>query len=90
MSNIERVRSARSITGRIAAGLVAALAIFPLAGAAIAEADVEATGGSGTTVDTDGTQGDLKPAVQGTQDSDGFQDAYANDSEKAVPQYTAR
>ncbi len=90
MSNIESVRAARSFRVRFAAGVVAALAMFPLAGAAIAAADVEATGGSGTKVDTDGTQGDLKPAIQGVQDSDGDQDAYAIGSVIAVPQFKAK
>lgn len=38
------------------------------------------------TVDTDGTQGSFAPAVQGTQDSDGDQDAFATGSSEAVPQ----
>lgn len=74
---------------RLAAGLVAAFAFLPSATAAVAAADVNASGGAGTKVDTDGTQGDLKPAVQGAQDSDGDQDAYATGSAIAIPQYKA-
>lgn len=75
---------------RFAAGLLAAFAVLQVASAAIAVADVTATGGSGTKVDTDGTQGDLKPAVQGVQDSDGDQDAYATGSAVAIPQYKGK
>jgi len=87
MKTNTRSGSALGFRIRFAAGVVAALAVLPVAGAAIAAADVQATGGSGTKVDTDGTQGDLKPAVQGTQDSDGIQDACMYGSEKASPQY---
>ena len=75
----------------LAAGSAAVLAVLGVGGIAVAAADsgVQASGGAGTTVDKDGTQGDLKPAVQGTQDSDGDQDAYANGSVIASPQFKA-
>lgn len=37
-------------------------------------------------VDSDGTQGSFTNAIQGTQDSDGDQDAFATGSAEAVPQ----
>jgi hypothetical protein len=52
------------------------------------EMNINATGGDGTAVDKDGTQGSFNAAVQGTQRS-GDQDAYANDSWEALPQYKA-
>ena len=50
---------------------------------------VHATGGDGTAVDLDGTQGDFTDAVQGTTDSDGDQDAFLTTSEEAAPQLKA-
>ena len=38
------------------------------------------------TIDKDGTQGSFAPAVQGTQDSDGDEDAHSSGSFEAVPQ----
>jgi len=58
--------------------------------AAAVNDNVTATGGDGTTVDRDGTQGDLIPAVQGTTDSDGDQDAFLTGSEVAAPQITGK
>lgn len=37
-------------------------------------------------IDSDGTQGSFAVAVQGTQDTDGDQDAFATGSAEAVPQ----
>lgn len=74
------------------AGLMAALlttAAVALSPVAAASGAVTASGGHGTTVDRDGTQGDLAPAVQGTQDDDGDQDAYLHASEEATPQIKA-
>lgn len=76
-----------NITMWIAAGATATCAVLGVAGAGVAAADVQASGGANTTVDKDGTQGDLKPAVQGKQDDDGDQDAYSTRSSQAVPQY---
>lgn len=92
MSKCQRVGTALNAKLVLAAGAAAIAATFGLATVAVAEAgvamaDVQATGGSGTKVDTDGTQGDLKPAVQGKKDDDGDQDAYAIGSEIATPQY---
>lgn len=50
--------------------------------------NINAKGGDGTAVDEDGTQGNFNNAIQGTQRS-GDQDAYANDSWEALPQYKA-
>ena len=61
-----------------------AMGLSPVAAAA--NDNVTATGGSGTAVDHDDTQGDLNPAVQGTMDSDGDQDAFLLNSEEAAPQ----
>ena len=61
-----------------------AIEVSPVA-AAVSD-NVTATGGDGTSVDRDGTQGDLNPAVQGATDSDGDQDAYLINSEAAAPQ----
>lgn len=74
----------------IAATAALLFAALGIGGSAVAVADVQASGGSGTVVDTDGTQGDLAAAVQGTQDSDGDQDAFITGSERAVPQFTAK
>lgn len=69
------------------------LGVSPLAAASGAQ--ITATGGDGTSVDSDGTQGSftnsvegkLTNSVEGTQDSDGDQDAHdMTKSEEAVPQ----
>lgn len=73
----------------ISATAVVLFAALGIGGSAVAMADVQASGGAGTVVDTDGTQGDMVPAVQGKQDSDGDQDAFITGSERAVPQFTA-
>lgn len=73
------------------AGLLVAsgLALSPIA-AASPSSTVDATGGSGTQVDSDGTQGEFVPAVQGTTDDDGDQDAYTLKlAEVATPQFKA-
>jgi len=76
----------------------AAIALACMGGAAIATSavaaaatndNVHATGGDGTTVDTDGTQGDFTSSVQGTVDDDGDQDAFMVTAEEATPQYSA-
>ncbi len=76
----------------IGAGLMAALlttAAIALSPVAAASGVVTASGGDGTSVDRDGTQGDLAPAVQGIADDDGDQDAYLRASEQALPQFKA-
>lgn len=65
----------------------AALAALGLGGSAIASADPETSGGSGGYVDSDGTQGDMEPAGQGTTDDDGYQGAYSKGSTYVWPQY---
>lgn len=69
-------------------GLAVAL-VLGAGAAGVAAADVTATGGDGTVVDADGTQGKLAPAVQGNQDDDGDQDAFLTGSAKATPQFKA-
>lgn len=64
-----------------------ALGTSPIAGAT--NTNVQASGGAGTAVDHDGTQGDFTNAVQGKADDDGYQDAYMTTAEEATPQYTA-
>lgn len=73
---------------------VAALAVA-LSGAAIessapahADMNINASGGDNTKVDKDGTQGDFSTGSQGISRS-GDQDAYANDSWAAAPQFKA-
>lgn len=64
-----------------------ALMDSPLASASPKSMNINATGGDGTTVDRDGTQGSFTDAVQGTIDSDGDQDAFdVIKSEEASPQ----
>lgn len=75
-----------STFGRFVA-ISAALAAIGLGGAAIGSADPSSTGGSGGYIDTDGTQGEMKPAGQGVADDDGFQGAYSKGSTYVWPQY---
>ena len=75
-------------TAALAFALMGGLSIgaIPIA-AATPNMNIDATGGAGTTIDHDGTQGDFVSAVQGTVDVDGYQDAFnAAKSEKAAPQ----
>ena len=67
--------------------LSAAVAALGLGGSAIASADPTSSGGAGGYVDTDGTQGELKPAGQGVVDDDGYQGAYSKGSTYVWPQY---
>lgn len=77
------------------AALSVAVSLTLLAGVgAIPEAaaqapSVNATGGDGTAVDRDGTQGNYTDSVQGVEDTDGDQDAFITNSEEARPQYAA-
>lgn len=76
----------------VVAAVLTAFTVLGVGGAAIASAgdmNINATGGSGTAVDKDGTQGDMKPAVQGTQDADNDQDAWLHGSPDFAPQYKA-
>jgi len=50
--------------------------------------NLNATGGDGTAVDKDGTQGDYTAAVQGSQRK-GSQEAFDTASVEAVPQFKA-
>ena len=94
MWNTERWNTKRRIVAiaiPVAALAVAlSMAAIPVSAPAHATSDmnINATGGEGTAIDKDGTQGDYKAAVQGTQRS-GSQDAYENDSEEALPQIKA-
>lgn len=65
------------------------MAIGASAVAAASGGNVEATGGDGTTVDRDGTQGSFGDSVQGAADSDGDQDAFLIQSEDAAPKVKA-
>lgn len=82
-----------TLKGLFAAGILTVFAVVGVGGASIASAsggmDINATGGSGTAVDTDGTQGEMKPAVQGTPDDDNDQDAWLHGSPDYTPQYRA-
>ena len=64
-----------------------ALAASPIA-AASPNMNIDASGGDGTAVDHDGTQGSFGNAVQGTVDADGDQDvdSLLSQSQEAVPQ----
>lgn len=76
----------------VVVGMLTGFAVLGVGGAASASAtgmNINATGGAGTVVDTDGTQGDLKPAVQGTPDDDNDQDAWLHGSPDFTPQYKA-
>lgn len=68
-----------------------ALGTSPLAAAAHPKPmHISATGGDKTAVDADGTQGDFTDSVQGKEDSDGDQDAFAvTNSAEATPQEKA-
>lgn len=84
----------------VGAGLAATVIGLALGGAPTAAAikggDTSATPGTpgdmnisvsqGEKVDSDGTQGSFTNAVEGTQDSDGDQDAFDTQSWEAVPQ----
>lgn len=76
----------------IVAGIVTGFSVLGVGGAAVASAgdmNVSVSGGSGSAVDKDGTQGDMKPAVQGTEDSDNDQDAWMHPSQVFTPQFRA-
>ena len=75
------------VTAVFGLAAVAGVVLSPVAAAS--GGTVDATGGANTSVDSDGTQGSLVPAVQGTTDSDGDQDAFLTGSEEAVPQTKA-
>lgn len=78
-----------NIKSFLAAGILTGFAVLGSSAIASADMNINATGGSGTAVDSDGTQGSFKPAVQGTQDSDNEQDAVLRPSQEFVPQYKA-
>lgn len=69
--------------------LLAGVSASPMAAAKGSNPVIHATGGAGSAVDRDGTQGTFTDSVQGTADSDGDQDAYLNGSEEAAPQFKA-
>lgn len=77
----------------VAAAVVTGFTVLGVGGVAVASAssmNINATGGAGTAVDSDGTQGDIKPAVQGTTDDDNDQDAWLHGSQDFTPQYRAK
>ncbi|MCB1263702.1 MAG: hypothetical protein KDB56_03760 [Mycobacterium sp.] len=80
------MRSKRAV---VTAAVAAVLAMAACPVAAAAGMQITATGGSGTAVDRDGTQGEVMPAVQGTTDADGDQDAHLIMSQMALPQFKA-
>lgn len=72
---------------------VLGISVAGISGAAISSAgdmNINATGGAGTAVDKDGTQGNIKAAVQGTQDDDNDQDAWLHPSTDVTPQFKAK
>lgn len=81
------MRKNKAMFAVLAVLLSAGVAASPVAAAS--GMDIDAGGGGGTHIDRDGTQGDLAPAVQGTTDDDGYQNAYLKASEQAAPQFTA-
>lgn len=86
MFTINRTLVASAAVALICLGGVA-VGTSPIAGAA--NTNVQATGGDGTKIDHDGTQGDFTNSVQGKADDDGDQDAFMTTAEEARPQYTA-
>lgn len=83
-----RRRAAAAMAGAALAATLGVSGVFFSGPAHAGDMDLNATGGDGTTIDKDGTQGDFKPAVQGSRRT-GDQDAYANDSWEALPQIKA-
>ena len=84
---LTRLFAAAAVTGFAVLGVGVGMG-----GTAIAAAsgmNINATGGDGTAIDKDGTQGDMKPAVQGTPDDDNDQDAWLHGSQEATPQFRA-
>ena len=67
-----------------------ALAASPVASAGTPGTNIDASGGSGTAVDHDGTMGSFTNSVQGAVDDDGDQDAMLLQSEMAAPQDKAK
>lgn len=73
----------------VALALMGGAVVGTSAIAAAGGAAVTATGGDGTAVDADGTQGDFTNSVQGKADDDGDQDAFMTTAEEAKPQISA-
>ncbi len=88
MKTTKRHRAAAAIAGAVLTATLGVSGVMSSGPAHAGDMDLNATGGDGTTIDKDGTQGDFKPAVQGSQRS-GDQDAYANHSWEALPQIKA-
>ena len=65
-----------------------ALGAAPIASAAGPKPmQIDASGGDNTSIDHDGTQGSFTDSVQGSEDTDGDQDAFdLKKSEEAAPQ----
>jgi len=90
MSNIRRIAASIVLAAAIPTGM--STATTPLAAAATHVSTIPkpmriaASGGDGTTVDHDGTQGSFTAAVQGKIDDDDDQDAFRTKSEEAKPQ----
>ncbi len=78
------------VAGVLAGFAVLGVGVGASATAAASDMNINATGGSGTAVDKDGTQGDIKPAVQGAPDDDNDQDAWLHGSPDFTPQYKAK
>lgn len=73
----------------VTVGLALLAGVGAIPQAAAQAPSVSATGGDGTAVDRDGTQGKYTDSVQGVEDADGDQDAFITNSEEAKPQFTA-
>jgi hypothetical protein len=86
MRKNKRTTVASAIVGLV---FMAGLGIGASPVASAKSMSVNATGGDGTAVDQDGTQGSFTDSVQGKADDDGDQDAFLTQSEEATPQYKA-
>lgn len=93
MVSIRRIAASTAIGAALLTGV--SMATMPIA-SAVAHVSttpkpmkISASGGDGTTVDHDGTEGSFAPAVQGKIDDDGDQDAFMITSGEASPQEKA-
>lgn len=82
-------KSTRTAAISVAFSLALLIGAGAIPEAAAQGPSINATGGDGTAVDRDGTQGSYSDAVQGVADADGDQDAFMTNSEEAKPQVTA-
>jgi len=93
MVSIKRIAASTMVGAALLTGM--STAATPIASAAVHVSTtpkpmkIDASGGDGTAVDHDGTEGSFAPAVQGKIDDDGDQDAFMTMSEEASPQEKA-